>query len=309
MAKFDTLTPDSAKRIAAADYNSIRNKIIAILGTGSAQKGYGQVLASSAVFPGNVITKAQWDNLRYDILNVKLHQDGLYPAIPEKATTDYIGYGAAHPNTSYETITDQAELAKFNIGPGQAVISTKATQNRTGSWSTQSQCTATVTFLNSNDARYFFNSGGKIRFSSNRTGGSGTAQNGAWTNLLNTTIGTVSFGANTPSVINFYNLTTSYQTFYSLNSSTPYSANYFRLEALSNCTDPTNVNGTASQITFRITWRDDYVDPPGPTPPPDLVDGTLSLTLEEIKASGTMLPSGTFTITSPTYSISAISAS
>jgi hypothetical protein len=300
MAKYDTQTP---ARVAAADYNAIRNTIIAILGPGSGQKGYGQTVASSAVFPGNTITKAQWDLLRYDLLNVKLHQDGVYPSLVEKSTTDFIGFGASHPNTSYETLASQAELAKFNLSSSQSVVSTKATQSRTGSWTVQSQCTATVTFGSADQARYFFNSGGKVRFSSTRTEGSASAQNNAWTNLLNTTVGTVIFGAIDPTAINFYNLTTSYQTFYNLGASTPYSSNYFRLEALCNCTGPTNVNGTASQVTFRITWRDDH------SGPVDSSDGTLAVTLEEIKAAGVMLPSGTFAITSPSYSISGISAS
>jgi hypothetical protein len=54
MPKFDTESP---QRIAATDYNAIRNKVAEILGTGTGQKGYGQTIASSAVFAGNNITK------------------------------------------------------------------------------------------------------------------------------------------------------------------------------------------------------------------------------------------------------------
>ena len=67
--------------IEAVDYTTIRNKIIGIMGTGAGQSGYGQTLLSSAVVPGNTVTKAQWDNLRYDILNARIHQDGLVPTI------------------------------------------------------------------------------------------------------------------------------------------------------------------------------------------------------------------------------------
>jgi hypothetical protein len=164
-----------------------------------------------------------------------------------------------------------------------------------------------VTFATANDARYFFNSGGKIRFTSSRTGGTTSPQNTQWTNLLNTTAGTINFGAQTPATVNFYTLTTAYQQWYTVSASSPYAANFYNLEALCNCTDPTNVNGTASTVTFRITWSDSYVDV-DPTPPGDLVDGTLSLTVEEFKASGSLIPSGSFAITSPSYSISAITA-
>ena len=323
MPKFDTESP---QRIAATDYNAIRNKIVAILGTGSGQQGYGQPVASSAVFAGNNITKAQWDLLRYDLTNAKIHQDGVLPSIVTIASGDFIGYGAGYPNTNYDSIAEQAILNRFNIGAGRSVLSLASMTgetapgviSRTGSWTTQSQCTLTVTFATANDARYFFNSGGKIRFTSSRTGGVTSAQNTAWTNLLSTTVGTIIFGAQTPATVNFYTLTTSYQQWYTVSSSTPYSANFYRIEALCNCTDPTNVNGTASVVTFRITWGDSYIDPdtltpgyPAPAtihPPGDLVNGTLSLTVEEFKAAGSLIPSGSFSITSPSYSISAITA-
>ncbi len=312
MPKFDTASP---QRIAATDYNAIRNKIVAILGTGSGQQGYGQPIASSSVFAGNNITKNQWDLLRYDLVNAKVHQDGVLPTIVTVASGDFIGYGAGYPNTNYDSIAEQAILNRFNIGAGRSMLALASMTgetapgviSRTGSWTTQSQCTLTVTFANANDARYFFNSGGKIRFTSSRTGGVTSAQNTAWTNLLSTTVGTVIFGAQTPETVNFYTLTTSYQQWYTVSSSTPYSANFYRIEALCNCTDPTNVNGTASVVTFRITWGDSYVDV-DPTPPGDLVDGTLSLTVEEFKAAGSLIPSGSFAITSPSYSISAITA-
>jgi hypothetical protein len=312
MPKFDTASP---QRVAATDYNAIRNKIVAILGTGSGQQGYGQSIASSAVFAGNNITKAQWDLLRYDLTNAKIHQDGVLPSIVTIASGDFIGYGAGYPNTNYDSIAEQAILNRFNIGAGRSVLSLASMTgetapgviSRTGSWTTQSQCTLTVTFATADDARYFFNSGGKIRFTSSRTGGVTSAQNTAWTNLLSTTVGTVIFGAQTPATVNFYTLTTAYQQWYTVSSSTPYSANFYRIEALCNCTDPTNVNGTASVVTFRITWGDSYLDV-DPTPPGDLVNGTLSLTVEEFKATGSLIPSGSFSITSPSYSISAITA-
>jgi hypothetical protein len=312
MPKFDTESP---QRIAATDYNAIRNKIVAILGTGFGQQGYGQPVASSAVFAGNNITKAQWDLLRYDLVNAKVHQDGVLPTIVTVSSGDFIGYGAGYPNTNYDSIAEQAILDRFNIGAGQSVLSlapmigetAPGVISRTGSWSTQSQCVLTTTFSTADEARYFFNSGGRIRFTSSRTGGVTTAQNTAWTNLLSTTAGTIVFGAEIPATVNFYNLTTSYQQIYQVSSTTPYSANEYQIEALCNCTDSTNVNGTANEVTFRITWSDGYVDP-APDPPGDTVDGTLSLTVEEFKAAGSLIPSGSFAITSPSYSISAITA-
>lgn len=303
----------SGDQILALDYNTIRDKVASVWGNGSGSRGYGQPLFSSAVFGGypggNIISKAHWDNLRYDITNAYLHQTGVLPTIVTLNTGDYVGYGAGHPNNNYDTLADQLILNRFSIGAGQSTVSSAATQSRTGSWTSVSQCTLTVTFADADNARYFFNSGGKIRFNSSRTGGSSTAQNNSWTTLLNTVVNTVSFGANTPDIVNFYTLTTSYQQFYQAGSSGIYTPNYFRLEALCNCSGGNNATGTASTVTFRITWNDGYVDLGDPSiPPPDGVDGTLTLNVEEFKAAGSMTPSGTIYIPSPVYSLSAISA-
>jgi hypothetical protein len=62
-------------------------------------------------------------------------------------------------------------------------------------------------------------------------------------------------------------------------------------------------------VTIRITLNDAYVDL-GPPSPGDLVDGTLTLVAEEIKAVGVLQPtSSAFSITSPSYVMSAISVS
>ena len=57
--------------IVQADYNSIRNKIIAVLGSGSGNSGYGQQsrIQSTAVAEGTTVTINEWANLRYDIIN------------------------------------------------------------------------------------------------------------------------------------------------------------------------------------------------------------------------------------------------
>lgn len=287
-------------QIEDTDYNALQDKVQVLLGTGSGSRGYGQPVPSADVFQGNTITKAQWDALRNDILSVRVHQDGTTPVLASIAKGTPINFAII---SNYSSVLDVADANRFNIGPGQSVVSTKATQTTSSSWSTQAQAVLTVTFANSNDARYFFNSGGKIRIIGSRSGGSSTSQNNAWTNFL-ANIGTISFGAATSVFVNFYDLTLSYQTFYQTGLSTPYSANFYRLEAA--CDVASNTAGTATQVQIRITLRDDYVDPGTPAPG-DTVDGTLTLTVEELKAAGALYPTGTFAITSPSYSLSAIS--
>jgi hypothetical protein len=295
--------------IEAVDYNTIRTKIISIMGIGAGQSGYGQTLLSSPVAFGNTVTKAQWDNLRFDIFNARLHQDGLSPTIVTAISGQPVRYGAGHPNNQYNTQADTAVANKFNIGTGQFVIESATSATRTTAWNSSLTATVTVTFSTAEQARYFFNSGSKIRCASSRTGGTASPQNSSWSNILDSA-GTVAFGGNTLG-LNFYNLTASYQTFFNLSSSAPYTANQYRIEVVSNIAD--NTLGGATTLTFRVTYTDTYTyTGPGSPSIPDNVDGTLTLTVDELRASGTLQPLGTgpFVITSPTsYSISGISGS
>jgi hypothetical protein len=223
---------------------------------------------------------------------------------------DPIGFGAGSPNTNYDTLLETALVHRFKIDGSQAVVSAIGSANYTSAWSNSLTATLTVTFSNSDEARHFFNSGGKIRLTSSLTGGAVTAQYTAWVNILNS-IGTRSFGADTSPTVNYYTLTDSFQTYHQVSLSTPYSANEYRLEARTNVAN--NSTGTATQLFLRVTLTDSYVDPDVATgnvePPGDSVDGTLTIAVSELKAAGNLQPSGSFTIISPSYSLSAISGS
>jgi hypothetical protein len=295
----------TGSNIAAADYVTIQNKAESLLGTGSLTRGYGQTVQSTDVFTGNAITKAQWDLLRFDVINIRLHQDGVLPNIVQVNVGDPIVYGGSNPNTNYDTLLETAIINRFQIANNQSVITSRGTATTSSAWAASASAVVTVTFSNATDARYFFNSGGKIRIAPTLTGGSATAQVNAWRNIL-TTVGTRSFGADTDPFVNYYTLTDSYQTYFQSSLSTPYSANNIRFEARTDVSN--NSAGTATVLTLRVTLTDNYVDPgPEPSPPPgDSVDGTLSMAVSELKASGTLAPSGSFTITSPLYSLSSI---
>jgi hypothetical protein len=298
----------SGTSIFASQYVTIQDKAESLLGTGATTRGYGQAVQSSDVVIGNLITKAQWDLLRYDIINIKLHQDGVMPAVVQVNVGDAIGFGPGSPNTNYDILLEQAIANKFVLADNQSVVTAKATQTFSSPWSTQAQTTLTCNFADATTARYFFNSGGKIRITSALAAGVATAQVTAWVNFL-ASVGTRSFGAGTDPIINYYTLTNVYQTFYQSSLSSPYSANNYRLEAKTDVAN--NSTGTATQVQIRITLSDTYTDPgPEPSPPPgDSVAGTLTVNVAEVKASGLLQPSGSFTVTGPSYSLSSIVAS
>jgi len=295
----------TGSEITAVGFKTIQDKAESILGTGTGTRGYGQAMQSADIPAGTNITKAQWDLLRNDIINIRTHQDGVVPSIVQVNVGDRIQYGASHPNTNYDSLLETAIANRFNVGPGRSIVSAIDTKIYTSGWSVSATCVITATFANSDQARYFFNSGGKIRVTSTRSGGSNTEQNNTWTSLLNSA-GVREFGATTDPFVNFYTLTSSYQTYYQGSPSTPYLSNRYQLEA--KCNAINNSGGTATTVDIRVTFTDNYIDLGAP-PPGDLVDGTLSVIAAEVRATGQLVPTGVFSITSPSYSVSEIAAS
>jgi len=297
----------SGSFITAIGYNTIRSKIAEIMGVGSGSKGYGQTIISQAVAPGSIITKSQWDDLRFDLLNLRIHQTGVIPIIPTVNRADPVVFGTSQPAVQYNQLADQAVLDRFLLGPGQFVVQNIANLNYTNLWYNTLSTIVTVTFGSPDQARFFFNSGGKIRLTSSRSGGTVSSQNRAWTGLLSS-VGARDFGA-IGNTVNFYNLTGDFQTVFSSRSggiyySSVYRNNEYRIEA--RCDTTTNTGGTARTVQFRISYIDLQ-----PNTFSRFTDGTLNLTVDEIRAQGTLVPegSGTFSIVRPTVTTIPISES
>jgi len=308
--------------ISVADYNAIRTDVISVMGVGSATRGYGQTINSVARSVNARISQTDWDNLRFDLLNARIHQNGsgTLTEINQNQTV-----GAATINL-YEALRTTIDTNRFAVAAGQ-FLTTGANTNGTtltssndynsSPWKNEIECTVTVTFADANRARYFFNSGSTVRIQSSKTGGLRTDdQNTDWTNLL-TSAGLREFGGQIPTSgfspmngTNFYRLTNVFQEFFSLSSSLTYSENRYVLEARCNVTN--NSSGTANIVFIRVRFIDGYIDPGNSLydfPNTDEgVDGTFIVSVTEKRAEsiGGFLPSGNFTIQRPTYSISAI---
>jgi len=325
----------TGQNIKAVEYNTIRTKVEQVLNTGGVVggiRGYGQKLISQTVSPEiDIITRANWEALRRDIINIKIHQENpkdgagnpIVPFVIPIPTTEPIRFGSSHPNTNFSNLIDQLSVTSLQVAEGRSIISSAPDTPvlRTSAWSTQVSCNVEITFdgytrddglvvTPGNHARFFFNSGGKFRFYSRRTLGKSTAQNNAWSTLL-ISAAVRELGALQPANLNFYNLTDQFQTLYQISSSVPYAANSYRIEA--RCNVATNQNGEASKLFFRVLWVDGYEDTFPAAPPIDEVDGELRLFVEEFKAVGPIfkvgdsaIPTGNFSIPSPSYSISAI---
>jgi hypothetical protein len=309
--------------IEAVDYNSIRNKVIAVLGAGNGNTGYGQDarINSTAVSAGSAVTALQWQNLRWDLYNILLHQNGAIPSITSVNTGDTVRFGVSHPNNAYDTLANTAVTNRFNLGAGQFVTESLGSKAENFTWSSQAYIDIAYTFSTATVARYFFNSGGKIRIASSFAAGLVNSQNAAW-QLLLSGAGTQSFGGQDPSTgfsplngTNFYRLTNSFQTYYEAVSSTPYGANNYKLQARSNVAD--NSSGAANIVYIRALYTDGYTDGPNSTnplalnpAPTDSVSGTMTVSSDMIRATGVMqTPPGTatFTTSGPTSDIASAS--
>jgi hypothetical protein len=304
--------------IEAVDYNSIRNKVIAVLGTGAGNTGYGQAdrLNSAAVATGASVTAAQWQALRWDIFNALTHQNGSAPTIVSVSTGDTIRFGAANPNNAYDTFANTITNNRFNIGSGRSNAPGLGSKSQTFTWTSQAYIDINFTFSNANAARFFFNSGGELRIASTFARGTDTQQNRAWASLLSNA-GSQSFGGNAPVAGlgainggNFYRLDSTFRTYYTRTDSFPYGSNNYQLQAKCNLASGNNSTGTANIVTIRALYTDGYVDPGNsPLDNPNTIDqvnGTMTVSASIRLPSGTMQTPPTvsnFTIVGPTSNI------
>lgn len=334
--------PAVDSKILKTDYNSIRDKVIGVLGFGSGNFGYGQQtrIQSTAVTEDSKVTINEWANLRYDIINAYKHIYGSNPTTAVVSEGGKIRYSAIFtpdtgsvdvPQKQYDTWADTITTDRFTVAAGESATTAVVSSSRIGTWLTGCECTIQVYWANSNDARYWFNSGGKIRVSASRSGGVTSNQNTSWTNLLSSA-GTQSFGAAIPNIgtspndgTNWYRTNNSFQTYYTATASSPYGSNTYRLQA--RCVDqPSNSGGSASQLEIKVLFTDGYVDPgvqpagsipggvqtqtPANFPPGDLVDGTLTVNVSSLYATGIMVPaSQIFTVTQPIIAVGAVTGS
>jgi hypothetical protein len=331
--------PAVNSKILRADYNAIRDKLVAVLGSGSGNIGWGQQsrIQSTAVAESNKVTINEWANLRYDVINAYKHIFGSNPTTAVVSENQTIRYTTNFtpdtgsldvPQRQYDVWADTITANRFTVAAGESATTGVLSQSRTGTWLTQCVCTIQIFWPNSNEARYFFNSGGQIRVSASRAGGVSSGQNTAWTSLLSSA-GTQLFGGANPGSgtfpsdgSNWYRTTSGFQTYYTATSSSPYGSNNYQLQ--SRCLDqPSNSGGFASQLEIRAVFTDGYVDPgvgvppagvqtqtAANFPPGDLVDGTLTVNASSLYATGIMVPAAQiFTVTQPIIAVGAVTGS
>ncbi len=193
------------QKITAAHFTGLRARVNAILGDAGVTPslGYGQTLTSSTASLGVddvTITKkvkaSQWIALRNDIVKAYLHQFGVTlgsGALPIVTASTKIA--AAHVNAFDASVT-AIEASPLTANVASMSVITLGTSTNGGAWggtgATTLTLTKTFTFSSVNAARYFFNSGGVLRYELSHP--TGATVNGSWNGLL-LAVGTIAISA------------------------------------------------------------------------------------------------------------------
>jgi len=306
----------TGNKINAYEFNLLQVRVSNILGNGFSQIGYGQAVSSSQVKPpsdyntedADIITAAQFNNLRSDIAKIYTHQNGTELPIPQFDSSNIIGATQSGLSVSIDenndvtidpataeslqgfnsiiSAVDLLEQNRFQVAASQTVTDLLFQDSRETSFNGAVSTEFRLTFSTADQRRYFFNSGGQIRIAGNATSLASSDRNAAWNDLLQDP-GTVVFGYNytrLPSEdtngvslsadTGNYQLTSNYQVIFEKQSdSAVYSESYWQIEIKEN---------DSKSIDIKIT----LVDPGEVNGEIEPVTANLEFDIEGRKASG-----------------------
>lgn len=274
--------------IQATDYNGFASNttngnVNAIWGTGAGDYGYGQSTTLSTVAAGGTVTATQWADLVNRISSIGSHTGVTITSrtAPVAGNTITILNNVATDLTNLYTSRANASASGATITPATGTW-WQATNTPNSVWTITT--THTVTFANAAAARYFFNSGGLIKWDVAKTS-TGTEADTEWNDLAQTLTGVIylsgantahsiagtaytgttkSGGTGTPTTLNttvgFFNLTTTASTLYDqFADSSPYTSDHIRLQA------SVNANSGPTTLTLTTAWINASSATPGST--------------------------------------------
>jgi hypothetical protein len=255
----------SGDTIEAAHYNGFVTSVNAIWSTGSNNKGIGQS-ALSTVSAGNTVTASQWSTLLNTIRSISDHygQDG-------SITIDTVSNPSAGTTISaYSTIASDITTitnAQTSVGSVSAGYQSAVTHTISNGGNFQNTFTARarLTFANANSARWFWNAGGRLYFSTDLSGHTSDSKANEWNNLAsevgtyymyNTTSGK-SGGSGTPNTNNTnagYWDSPNGLVFRQYENTGPYTSNRIDFSIFAPSA------GSATTMDFQYQWVDDAAD-------------------------------------------------
>ena len=300
-------------KIIAVDYNTIQKNIAAVLGVGGtnpltnatdATFGYNQSVLSSQVTVNAKMSSNQWSNLRTDILKARQHQTGLSETLVDPTVSEKITEANryAYDSMTYLAISDRTVTPPSS----QSTLETIATGTITTSWNNTNVHTVTMNFTDANAIKYFFNTGGAIKFSASRIGGTVGPKNSSWTSMLSDMgiislqrLVTTASGSGTSYAVGGSSLTTTDTPIFQKYSDTvTYSANLYKISA--------KITAIPGQLVFTINFSDLSGNPNGIYGYDENIDGTLTSVVQVYRASGNNVSITAPTLVSSTFPVGVV---
>ena len=174
------------------------NKVAALIGVGFGQRGYGVTTTTLPSVTGNssVVTATVWNNLRSAMGVINTHTGSSLTLQPVVASGNLIVANDGRPSlTNIPALISTLDSNRFNVGAGQsATTSNILVSTKTVAWTNSAFHEFTVIFGVEDQARYFFNTGGKVQLSASRSDGTVGGVNDAITSMV-AAMGVISFGA------------------------------------------------------------------------------------------------------------------
>ena len=239
------MTVSSGTKALASEYETLASRVdqwftdncsACVFGDPNQLYGWGGI-TTPLVEKGDEMLAEQMNEL-IDRLNIGANITGAAGSLSR------ISSGASVLASQYN-IADANELLvaplKNNILASETSIVAGTSNQRTTPYTAAVDCTFRYTFGNFNKARYFFNSGGALRFSGTISGYStGAGYDGQGIDQILTTMGTISMdytlttqsgSGGSTTTIGYYDLTTSYQQIFQQAGVGVYSNSYVTLQA------------------------------------------------------------------------------
>ena len=195
------MTYSSGGLIQATDYNgfvgsspgSTANQINTIWAVGNGNAGYGQS-SLAQVSAGNTVTATQWATAVNTLNTILTHQSGSGSGIGAPTAGSIITY-----LSTFSSSLTTAYSNRLNASTNGTDITGTAPGAATWNSSTPTtfQIIRTATFASADQARYFFNAGGKLVLTFSATNTLGNSKGADWVTLLNTKFASITVGATT----------------------------------------------------------------------------------------------------------------
>ena len=233
-------------------YNAFATSVNAIWGSGSGDSGYGQSSTVSSVSAGGTVQASQWTTLLSRCSSMASHQGSSITSISNpSAGTTISAFTALSGNIS--TVTSN----RLNVSSraGNVTTNCSTTTNLTGTIEQR----GTWAWGSTDQARYFFNTGGRISVSWDLSGYTSDTKAERW-NTLASNCGTYQViaqssgksggGGNSPNINNtnfgWHDMGGSYSTVFRQYAQSTYTANYIQLDMYK----------TGGSVLFRSYWVD-----------------------------------------------------